>query len=118
MNITDTNIEQACKFLLQKNVNFEFNNKVYKKGKILLFAQKNFYITFLVSTDKKNRDKIEIPIPYEVEIHEEDELVYFDYRLKTLTKFCPDLENSLKMLAFKTNGNRFWNSILTINAKL
>ena len=118
MNISDTDIEQACKFLLQKNVSFEFNNKTYKKGKVLLFAQKNFYITFIVSTDKKERDKIEIPIPYGVEIHEDDDLVYFDYRLKTLTKYSPHLENSLKALASKTNGNRFWNSILSITTKL
>lgn len=117
MNITDTDIETACKFLLQKETSFEFNNKVYKKGKIVLFFQKNFYITFIISSDKKDKDKIEIPIPYGVELHEEDNLIYFDYRLNTLTKYCPQLENSLKAFASKTFGNKFWNSILTISTK-
>jgi hypothetical protein len=117
MNITDTDIEQACKFLLQKNLTLEFNDKVLKRGKLLLFFQKNFYITFLLNNDKKERDKIELPLPYNVEVHEEDELVYFDYRVKTLCKYSPDLENLLKVYASKTNGNKFWNSILTISSK-
>lgn len=116
MNITKTPIEEACMFLLQKNMTFELGNKVFKKGKLILFYQKNFYLTFVLNSVKNTREKVEIPIPYEVEIHEEDNLVYFDYRLKTLAKHAPEVENYLKVYSSKKNSNKFWNVILTIDA--
>jgi len=118
MNITKTPLEEACKFLLQRTVTMEIANKTFKEGKLLLFYQKNFYLTFIMDTDKKNKEKIEIPIPYGIEIHEEDDLVYFDYRLKTLSKHAPEVENYLKVYSSKKNSNKFWNTILTIDAKL
>lgn len=116
MNITKTKLEEACKFLLQRSFSIEIANKTFKEGKLLLFYQKNFYLTFIMDTTKKSKEKIEIPIPYEVEIHEEDKLIYFDYRLKTLAKFTPEIENYLKVYSSKKNSNKFWNTILTIDA--
>ena len=59
MSITGTELERACKHLLQKDVSLEINNKIIKKGKLIIFYQKNFYITFIVNNDKKNNIKIE-----------------------------------------------------------
>jgi N-glycosylase/DNA lyase len=118
MNITKTPLEEACKFLLQRKMSMEVAAKVFKEGKLLLFYQKNFYLTFIMDTDKNRREKIEIPIPYDIEIHEEDNLVYFDYRLKTLAKHAPEVENYLKVYSCKKNSNKFWNTILTIDANL
>lgn len=118
MNICKTKIEDACKFLLQKEVSFEINNKTIKQGKIILFQQKNFYILFNLKTKKKNNDKIEIPIPYDVEIHEDDDLIYFDYRIKTLIKNCPEVEDMIKKQFNKGNSNKFWNIILTLDGSL
>jgi len=115
MTITKTLLEEVCKSLLQKRVTLELNNKIFKQGKIILFYQKNFYLTFLMDTAKKEREKIEIPIPYDVELHEEDDLIYFDYRLKTLAKHAPEVENYLKVYSCKNNANKFWNTILTID---
>jgi hypothetical protein len=115
MNITKTPVENACKFLLQKTLTMEIGNKAYKQGKLILFYQKNFYLTFIMDTVKKKKEKIEIPIPFDVEIHEQDDLVYFDYRLKTLAKHAPEIENYLKVYSSKKNSNKFWNVILTIN---
>ena len=53
MNISKTTIEEACKFLLQKNISFELNNKTIKEGKVILFQQSNFYLTFFLETKKK-----------------------------------------------------------------
>jgi len=116
MNITKTPTEEACMFLLQKTLTLELNNKPYKQGKLILFYQKNFYLTFIMDTVKKKKEKIEIPIPFDVEIHEDDNLVYFDYRLKTLAKHAPEIETNLKIYSSKKNSNKFWNGILTINA--
>lgn len=115
MNINGTSLEEACKFLLQKKISFEINNKTFKQGKLLLFYQKNFYLMFILNSTKKERDKIEIPIPYDVETYEDDGLVYFDYRIKSLAKLAPEMENYLKVYSTKTNTNKFWDSILTIN---
>ena len=115
MTITKTPLEDACKFLLQKNLTLELGNKTFKQGKLILFYQKNFYLTFLMDTVKKQREKIEIPIPYDVEIHEADDLVYFDYRLKTLAKHAPEIEMYLKVYSSKKTSNKFWNTILTIS---
>ena len=118
MNINGTQLEDACKFLLQKNISLEINNKIIKQGKLFLFYQKNFYMMFLINSTKKEKDKVEIPIPYAVEVHESDNLIYFDYRIKTLAKIAPEIENYLKVYPSKVSGNKFWDSILTINANL
>jgi len=115
MTIYGTIIEKACKFLLQKNITLELNKKTYKQGKLILFSQKNFYITFIMDTTKKQKEKIEIPIPFDIEIHEDDDLVYFDYRIKTLSKHAPEIENNLIIYPAKVAGNKFWDTILTIN---
>jgi hypothetical protein len=116
MTIIGSNIEEACKFLLLKNISFEIKNKTYKKGLLTLFYQKNFYLSFILKSTKKDKDKFEIPIPFGVEVHEEDNLVYFDYRLKTLAKHCPDIIPHLKMYHKKVANNKFWDTILTIDA--
>lgn len=116
MTIQGTNIERACKFLLQKNVTIEIKNKIYKQGKIILFQQKNFFITFVLNTVKKDKDKVELPIPYDVELHEDENLIYFDYRIKTLAKHAPEIETNLLIYPKKISGNKFWDSIILINA--
>ena len=116
MTIYGTSIEKACKFLLQKDITIDIKNKVYKQGKLLLFYQRNFYLTFVMDTAKKAKEKIEIPIPYDVELHEKENLVYFDYRIKTLAKHAPEIEMNLAVYPKKITGNKFWDSILLINA--
>jgi hypothetical protein len=116
MTIHGTNIEKACKFLLQKKVVMEVKNKNYKQGKIILFYQKNFYITFVMETAKKSNEKVEVPIPYDVELYADENLVYFDYRIKTLAKHAPEIETNLLIYPKKISGNKFWDSILLINA--
>jgi hypothetical protein len=115
MNINGSTLEEACKFLLQKNVTLEFNNKTYKQGRLILFYQKNFYISFIINSSKRDKDKIEIPIPYDIEFYPDEGLVYFDYRIKTLAKLAPEIEHYLKVYATKVANNKFWDSILTIN---
>ncbi len=116
MTIYGTELEKACKFLLQKEITIDLNNKTFKKGKLLLFYQKNFYITFVMDTQKKAKEKVEIPIPYEIEMYQDENLIYFDYRIKTLAKYAPQIETNLIVYPKKITGNKFWNSILLINA--
>jgi hypothetical protein len=115
MNINGTNLEESCKYLLQKSISLELNGKIFKQGKFILFYQKNFYLTFILNTHKKEGDKIEIPIPFDIESHLDDGLIYFDYRIKTLSKLAPEIENYLKVYPAAGSKNKFWDTILTIN---
>ena len=117
MSISGTKLEEYCKFLLQKNITIEIKNKTYKQGKLLIFHQKNFYITFILNSSKKEKEKIEIPIPDDVEFHKDEGLIYFDYRLKTLAKFSPEIETYLLIYPKKVAANKFWDTIITIYAK-
>jgi hypothetical protein len=115
MNISSSELEEICKSLLQKTVYFTIRNKVLKKGKIELFVQRNFYIIFHLLTDKNKKEKLEIPIPFLYENHIEDGLIYFDYRIKSLSKYCPEAEHVLINLLEKTNKkNKFGDVILVI----
>lgn len=115
MNISSSELEEICKSLLQKTVSFSINNKVLKRGKIELFVQRNFYIIFHLLTDKNKKEKLEVPIPFVYEDHKDDGLTYFDYRIKTLSKYCPEVETVLINLLEKTNKkNKFGDVILVI----
>ena len=116
MTIYGTEIEKACKFLLQKDITIDIKDKVYKQGKLLLFYQRNFYLTFVMNTQKKAKEKVEIPIPFAIEMHNDENLVYFDYRIKTLAKHAPEIETNLLVYPKKITGNKFWDSVLLIDA--
>ncbi len=115
MTIHGTDIEKACKFLLQKNITLELKNKTYKQGKLIIFYQTNFYITLILNTAKKEKEKIDIPIPYGVEFYDDENLIYFDYRIKSLSKHAPEIETNLLVYPKKIKNNKFWDTILLIS---
>lgn len=113
MTINDTEIEYALKELLQKNLKLAINNKQYRKGKLLLFKQNNYHIELTVKKNDTDMKRFEIPIPFAIEKWEDDGLVYFDYRLKTLAKKDEVVYEMLKNLPVEGN-NKFYNKILEI----
>jgi len=84
---------------------------------MILFYQKNFYLVFVINTDKKDKDKIEIPIPFQIEEHPSDNLIYFDYRISTLQKHFQDAEPYISLYTPKKNlvKNKFFDNILVIS---
>ena len=62
MIISDTPLDELLKSLLQKKVSFELDKKIFKTGKIILYSQKFFYISFVLSTDRKKQEKIDVII--------------------------------------------------------
>jgi len=115
MTIHNSNFEKIFNSLLQKNLNFELKNKKFKQGKLILYYQKNFYITFILNTTKRDKEKLEIPIPYDIELHEEENLIYLDYRIKTLAKYAPEMEKCMIQYKNKLKKNKFWDTILLIS---
>jgi hypothetical protein len=115
MNISSSVLENTCSSLLQRNVNFIIKNKTIKRGKIELFVQRNFYLVFHILTENNKKEKFEIPIPFSFENHEEDGLVYFDYRFKTISKYYPESLDVLQKTFDKyKKNNKFGDSILVI----
>jgi hypothetical protein len=117
MNISSSLLEKACGSLLQRNVSFIIKNKIIKKGKIELFVQRNFYLVFHILVEKNKKEKLEIPIPFSFENYDDEGLMYFDYRFKTISKYYPEsLENLKKIFEKNKKNNKFGDSILTIEA--
>ena len=116
MNISSSHLEDVCKSLLQRTVSFIVKNKIIKKGKIELITQRNFYIVFHLLTNKNKTEKLEVPIPFSIEEHSDDGLVFFDYRIVTLSKYFPETQPELLKLLDKNKGKntKFTNTILSI----
>jgi hypothetical protein len=115
MNISSSFLDKTCSSLLQRNVSFIIKNKIIKSGKIELFLQRNFYLIFHILTENNKKEKLEIPIPFSLENYEEDGLLYFDYRFKTISKYYPESLDTLKKVFDKNKkNNKFGDSILTI----
>ena len=115
MLINGTYIEESCKSFLQKDLAFEINNKTLKKGKVILYFQRNFHIVFVLDTNQTKRDKIELPIPFQIEHHDSENLVYFDYRLLTFSKMYPECQPYLNLYKPKISKSKYFDTILTIN---
>jgi len=108
-------IDELLKYLLQKYVSLFLNNKLYRSGKVILFKHKNYFIELILQNESKEK-RVEIPIPFLIENHKEENLLFFDYRLKTLAKNNSDIYNKLLMMSKKCKS-RYFNTILEIEVK-
>ena len=94
---------------LQKQILFSINNKIIKKGRLLLFRRVHYFIQIVLSTEKNNRESFEVPIPFKVENYIDEGLLYFDYRVNSL-----NLSSAL-FLPKKVHSSYF-NKILELSA--
>ena len=69
---------------LQKNLKFSINNKLIKKGKLILFKRFHYFIQISLISEKGTRENFDLPVPFKVENYNEEGLLYFDYRLNSL----------------------------------
>lgn len=69
---------------LQKNISFSLNNKSIKRGRLLLFKRFHYFVQMTLMMEKGSQENLDIPIPFKVEHYEEEGLMYFDYRLRSL----------------------------------
>tara|TARA_R110000751_G_C13456373_1_gene444808 strand:- start:123 stop:476 length:354 start_codon:yes stop_codon:yes gene_type:complete len=76
------NVETALKEFLQQKVQFVLNDKVIREGKLMLFNIKDFYISFIIFTKKRQNKTYELPVPFRV--IPTNETLVFDYRLKNI----------------------------------
>lgn len=69
---------------LQQQIVFRINEKIIKKGRLILFRRNHFFIQITVINEKSCKDNFEIPFPLNIETYEKEGLVYFDYRINSL----------------------------------
>lgn len=84
---------------LQENITFTIGDKIIKKGRLLLFKRAHYFIHFSLLTEKNTRENLEIPIPFNIEDHSDEGLIYFDYRLSSLrVKSLPPIPEKLSSI--------------------
>ena len=94
---------------LQKQIVITLENRTLRKGRLMLFNRSNYFIQISLINDKGSRENVEIPIPFNIEYHREEGLMYFDYRISALrTDVVPRFEGKAP--------SAFFNKILEIHA--
>ena len=76
--------EKFLMHYLQKSVIFSINNKIIKKGRLVLFKRFHYFIQFSLITEKSMKETFDVPIPFKIESYIDEGLLYFDYRLNSL----------------------------------
>jgi len=113
MMIENTIIEDTLKRLLQKNISLYIKEKCVKSGKLLLFKQNNYHLELTIQRKDGEIKRFEIPIPFNIEEWEEDNLIYFDYRLTTLAKGNNKLKKLLSTMP-RDGNNKYYDVIVEI----
>jgi hypothetical protein len=94
ISITDTDLEDILKSLLQKNVNFVINKKKWRTGRVLLFKQNGFFVEITLKNNKEKIERFEIPIPFD--ITKNNNSIKFSYKLDALICNNPQMVSSVK----------------------
>jgi hypothetical protein len=107
--------EELLTSVLQQELSFTLNNKNIKTGKLILFKRVHYHIVLTLQNTKRGTENFEIPIPFKTESCLEDNIFYFDYRIKTFSFKNIDIERRLKNLKIKNvDPSIFYNNILQI----
>jgi hypothetical protein len=114
MNDYQMSIDNILKQLLQKNIKFVLNDQVTREGKLILFNHGYFTLNFHIKNHRKNKNELfKLPIPFDFEYHDDDGLLYFDYRIKTFAHGNEEIETMVKG-AKKTHLSKYYDKILII----
>jgi hypothetical protein len=110
--------EQYLVDALQCDLTFQLGKKQIKKGKLILFRRAHFHIIFTMLNSKNNKENFEIPIPYKIEYHPDEKIIYYDYRLKTLAGLNSEIEDRLGRVKIRgTEPSQYYNKIIEIAIK-
>jgi len=110
--ISNTELEESLKPLLQCNIKLMLGNKVWRTGKLVLFNQRTFNIEFNILNKKDKIERFEIPIPFEVYIKYPN-IVLFDYSLKKMGIDEDVVGKIMKEMKFDKKS-KFYNTVLKI----
>ena len=111
ITITDTELEDTLKSLLQQKLEFVMHGKKWRSGRLLLFKQSGFYIELTIKNDKNKIERFEIPIPFGTT--QLPGVIKFSYELNTL--ICNDswIMNEIKKISPRCR-NKYFNNYMEI----
>jgi hypothetical protein len=123
INVTNIYLDEmpAEKFFtenLQRCLNFNLGTKTIRKGRLIIFKRSHFFIQISLLTSKGNQETFEIPIPFKIEYHPPENLIYFDYRLNSLTGNNEELKDLILQQIKKNTPSQYFNKILEIQTYL
>lgn len=79
-------IEELCKGILQCDVRFVLNDKkVLRRGKLILFNTKDYFITFTIDSTKNTRKVYEVYYPFSIEDNPDQNRLEFGYRVEDIS---------------------------------
>lgn len=124
--IIEDSLEEVFKEQLQKNLEFELNNRIYKRGKLSLYKleiySNNYEITLMLEKNGPTSvEHFKLPYPFKYEIYTDTDgetVIFFDYRLYTLSNNNADTEKKLLEISKKYKKSKYFNSILKIKCKI
>lgn len=114
MDIVNTPIEETLKYLLQRQITFTINDRVIKKGKLVIFKQNNYCVDLHLNQSQTKKEGLliyTIPIPFT--IIKTSQNILFDYRLVSLVRSNERLLQMVKNIA-PARKTKFYDTILNI----
>lgn len=99
---------------LQTSLSFHLGKRVVREGRLIIFKRNHYFFQITILNEKNETECFDIPLPFKVEYHPEESLLYFDYRLKTLAGGDEILESDLLQQKGKTTPSQYFNRILEI----
>lgn len=100
---------------LQSKITIKCDNKVLKTGKLKLFTVKQYFIRFYLENEKKENKVLELPYPFLV--HNENNMLTFNYKLTSLSFNNNKMTARLKYLKNSTTSKVFDNFVEIIPFK-
>jgi hypothetical protein len=93
---------------LQNNMVFNLGQKTIRKGRLIIFKRSHFFIQISLLSVKNEQET------FESEYHKEENLMYFDYRPKSLIGNDEDMRDLVLQQTIKTSPSQYYNKILEI----
>ena len=109
--INTEKLEKSISHLLQRSVQFKVGDKILRKGKLIIFKVKDFYITFTIINDRGETKYYDLPYPFSVNVT--DTGAELDYTLDSLSNGNKMLLYRLKVLN-RVKKNKLYDNILSI----
>jgi hypothetical protein len=100
-------------YLLRDIVFITENKKVIKRGKLLLYRFKEFYLTFNIINEAGENKIFEIPYPFRYSVKNNN--IELSYKLDDFSRSNVDLLFKVQILN-KTNANKYYNNKLVLSA--
>ena len=123
MSVTNTVLdsmpgEEYFTLALQRSITFTIGKKIIKQGRLIIFKRSHYYIQITILNNKNVKETFEIPIPFKTEYYQHENLIFFDYRIRSLAGADTETYTKLQNYRVKNvNPSNYYNKILEIQTK-